>query len=86
MHPPLPRGVRSRSLRVAMAEEAWRLLSERLETSSAPTAPRAVGEILERALYRERATRTGEVADWLDWQIRKESRLLAGETPDVAAS
>lgn len=86
MHPRLPRGVRSHSVRVAMTEEAWGLLCELLEASSAPTAPRAVGEVLERALYRERAARTGEVADWLDWQIRKESRLLAGEIPDAAAS
>jgi hypothetical protein len=53
-----------------MSERAWAALDRAISTSRALTKPRAVGEILERALQRE------SVADWQDWQIRKEKQLL----------
>lgn len=68
MHPPLPPGVRSRSVRVAMSVAAWTKV-DRLVADSPVTAPRAVGALLERALDER-------VIDWQEWQIRKEQRLL----------
>jgi hypothetical protein len=53
-----------------MSERAWAALDRAIRASRAPTKPRAVGEILERALQRD------TVADWQDWQIRKEKQLL----------
>lgn len=76
LYPPLARGTSSRALRVAMSEEAWGLLEELVRTDRATTSPRAVGELLERAVRREHERRAG-VADWQEWQIRKERRLLA---------
>jgi hypothetical protein len=64
LYPVLPKGLISKSIRVAMSATAWR----RLDEATGLTRPRAVGEILERAL----APRT----DWQDWQIRKEKQLL----------
>jgi hypothetical protein len=53
-----------------MSEWAWGAL-ERLTTAShEPTTPRAIGQLLERALQAH------ETADWQDWQIRKEKQLL----------
>jgi hypothetical protein len=70
LYPRLQRGLQSRSIRVAMSEWAWSAL-ERLSTAShEPTMPRAVGQLLERALQAH------ETVDWQDWQIRKEKQLL----------
>ena len=68
LYPPLPRSLVSRSIRVAMSKVAWAILDEAANRSTAVTVPRAVGEILERAL--------GSRSDWQDWQIRKEKQLL----------
>lgn len=53
-----------------MSERGWAALERFVGTSVALTTPRAVGELLERALG------TGPVVDWQDWQIRKEKQLL----------
>ena len=70
LYPRLAHGFRSRSIRIAMSEWAWGAL-ERLATAShEPTTPRAIGQLLERALQAH------ETSDWQDWQIRKEKQLL----------
>ena len=70
LHPLLPPGERSRSIRVAMSERAWAALDRAAARSNAVTKPRAIGDVLERALG------TAPVVDWQDWQIRKEKQLL----------
>jgi hypothetical protein len=70
LHPRLPAGLSSRSIRLAMTERAWRLLASYAARSPAATAPRALGELVERALEQAHA------ADWQEWQIRKERSLL----------
>ncbi len=70
LHPPLPTGLRLRSVRVAMSDPAWTALDRSLADSPEPTRPRALGQLLERALG------TGPVVDWQTWQIRKEKQLL----------
>jgi hypothetical protein len=69
LYPLLPPGLRSRSIRVAMSAAAWLRLEGVVSRSSAATAPRAVGELIERALRADE--------DWQDWQIRKEKQLLS---------
>lgn len=71
LFPPLGRGERSRSIRVAMSERAWAALESAVAASRALTRPRAVGELLERALG------TSHTVDWQEWQIRKEKQLLS---------
>ena len=66
LYPPLPSNLISRSIRVAMSATAWRRLENAAERGH--TRPRAIGEILERALEPQ--------PDWQDWQIRKEKQLL----------
>ena len=68
LYPPLPSNLISRSIRIAMSVEAWIRLEDTARRSAAQTAPRAIGEVLERAL--------APVPDWQDWQIRKEKQLL----------
>ena len=68
LYPLLPPGLRSRSIRIAMTAYAWERLGRLAAASAAPTTPRAVGEVLERALV--------GAGDWQDWQIRKEKQLL----------
>lgn len=60
----------SASVRIAMTERAWEALHRAVARSAAPTTPRAIGDILERALGAQ------TVVDWQDWQIRKEKQLL----------
>ncbi len=69
LYPPLPRSLISRSIRVAMTKTAWARLEQQAHNQRAKTQPRAIGEILERALQPQ--------PDWQDWQIRKEKQLLA---------
>ena len=69
LHPPLPAGERSRSIRVAMSERAWAALDRAAKLSRAVTRPRAIGELLESALGTSGP-------DWQEWQIRKEKQLL----------
>lgn len=85
LHPPLPRGLRSRSIRVAMSERAWGLLEVVVARAGDRTPPRTVGRILEEALEAAARTRpvaapddasAGTVTDWLQWQIDKEQALL----------
>jgi hypothetical protein len=64
LHPRLPAHLISRSIRIAMSATAW----HRLDQITGVTRPRAIGEILERALQPQ--------PDWQDWQIRKEKQLL----------
>jgi hypothetical protein len=64
LYPRLPDNLVSRSVRIAMSATAW----ARLDLVRGITKPRAVGEILERALQPQ--------PDWQDWQIRKEKQLL----------
>lgn len=66
LFPKLPPNLVSRSIRVAMTATAWRRLDEAAERGQ--TKPRAIGDILERALEPR--------PDWQDWQIRKEKQLL----------
>ena len=70
LYPRLTEGLRSRSIRVAMSEWAWVVLDKLSDASHEPTRPRAIGQLLERALHAH------ETADWQDWQIRKEKQLL----------
>lgn len=70
LHPVLPQGERSTSVRIAMSERAWAALDRFVATSRALTRPRALGELLEGALG------TAPSVDWQDWQIRKEKQLL----------
>lgn len=73
LYPPLPAGMRSRSVRVAMSDDAWGRLDRYASEAADPTGPRAVGRLIEHALAEAERHR---VADWLQWQIRKEQRLL----------
>jgi hypothetical protein len=57
-----------------MSIPAWVQLDRAVAGSGAPTTPRAIGEIVERALAGASAA---SVADWQEWQIRKEQQLLA---------
>ncbi len=50
LFPQLPQDCRSRLLRIAMSQQAWDQLDSLVATSSAPTQPRAYGELLERLL------------------------------------
>jgi hypothetical protein len=52
LFPKLPQDCRSRLLRIAMSQQAWDRLDSLVATSSAPTQPRAYGELLERLLAR----------------------------------
>lgn len=85
LYPPLPRGVSSRAVRVAMSGEAWVTLDGLLASDRARTTPRAIGELLERAVRSEHERRAG-IVDWQEWQIHKERRLLARRGPDEAAA
>ncbi len=85
LYPPLPRGTESRSVRVAMAREAWALVDRYLAGRRRTTGPRALGELLERAVRQHEHERE-RVADWQEWQIRKEQLLLARRTDEAAAS
>jgi hypothetical protein len=57
-----------------MSEEAWRRLDGALAGTPAATAPRALGDLIERLL-----PETAPVGrpTWQDWQMRKELRLLS---------
>jgi len=89
LFPRLPAGVRSRLIRVAMAAAAWDRLDVLVAQSSAPSLPRAYGELLEgwlgaaatgpqdAAAIPPSALAPALVADWQDWQMRKELALLA---------
>jgi hypothetical protein len=70
LYPRLTQGLKSRSLRIAMSDWAWSALEKLSTASHEPTKPRAIGQLLERALQAH------ETADWQDWQIRKEKQLL----------
>lgn len=83
LYPPLPPGAESRSVRVAMAREAWALVDRYLVERCRTTGPRALGELVERAVRQHERER---VADWQEWQIRKEQLLLARRTDEAAAS
>jgi hypothetical protein len=56
-----------------MSRRAWEALERAIAAARAPTRPRAIGGILERALGAE------TVVDWQQWQIQKEKRLLDAE-------
>jgi hypothetical protein len=60
----------SQSVRIAMTKRAWRALERAVAGGKAVTRPRAIGDILERALG------TAQPVDWQEWQIRKEKQLL----------
>jgi len=51
-----------------MSELGWAALEREARDTRALTKPRAIGQILERAL--------GTTPDWQEWQIRKEKQLL----------
>ncbi len=70
LYPRLSLGLKSVSVRVAMSDWAWAALERLVSASHEPTKPRAIGQLLERALQAH------EGADWQDWQIRKEKQLL----------
>ena len=50
LFPKLPDDCHSRLIRVAMPHRAWERLASLVASSSAPTLPRAYGELLERLL------------------------------------
>src|SRR5215470_19675823 len=56
LFPKLPHDCHSRLLRIAMSQPAWDQLDSLAATSSAPTLPRAYGELLERLLARADAS------------------------------
>jgi hypothetical protein len=70
LYPRLPRAFRSAVLRIAMSDRGWAALEHETQTHTQLTKPRAIGNILERALG------TAPTTDWQDWQIRKEKQLL----------
>lgn len=70
LFPPLEGDHRSEAVRIAMTKRAWAALAHAIATSNASTVPRAIGDILERALG------TSQTIDWQEWQIRKEKQLL----------
>ncbi len=70
LYPPLDRNDISRSIRVAMTQRAWAALDRAITNTKALTRPRAIGDLLERALG------TSQTVDWQEWQIRKEKQLL----------
>lgn len=70
LFPPLDPTQRSESVRIAMTERAWQALDGHVTQSHAPTKPRAIGDLLERALG------TANTIDWQEFQIRKEKQLL----------
>jgi hypothetical protein len=70
LHPTLPHGERSATIRIAMSERAWSALERAVTLSRAVTRPRAIGEVLEHALG------TSQTTDWQEFQIRKEKQLL----------
>lgn len=70
LFPPLEADHHSRSVRIAMTRRAWIALERAIDQAKAVTRPRAIGDILERALG------TASTNDWLQWQIRKEKQLL----------
>jgi hypothetical protein len=53
-----------------MSELGWAALEREANNTRAVTRPRAVGQIIERALG------TSPNTDWQEWQIRKEKQLL----------
>ena len=87
LFPKLPANYQSRLLRVAMSAMSWAHLDERTSRSSARTKPRALGELIEGWLARDRIAShpltgvaphgTAAMADWQDWQMRKELALLS---------
>ncbi len=70
LYPRLEKDHYSQSVRIAMTGRAWRALEQAIATTKAITRPRAIGDILERALG------TSPTVDWQEWQIRKEKQLL----------
>ena len=50
LFPKLPVDVITRSLRIAMSEPAWQRLETLADDTAAPTRPRAIGAVVERAL------------------------------------
>ncbi len=68
LYPRLPANLISKSVRIAMSKIAWARLEQTATHEHAQTTPRAIGQILERALEPK--------TDWQDWQIRKEKQLL----------
>jgi hypothetical protein len=53
-----------------MSDRGWAALDHEAERARNLTKPRAIGQVLERALG------TAQTPDWQDWQIRKEKQLL----------
>lgn len=88
LFPKLPADVLTRSLRIAMSDSAWQRLDALTEQAVAPTRPRAIGAVVERALAslgseRPNVSLRGVCtdqrlahADWLSWQAEKEQRLI----------
>jgi hypothetical protein len=70
LYPPLSSDHYSQSVRIAMTQRAWAALERAIANSKALTRPRAIGDLLERALG------TSQTVDWQEWQIRKEKQLL----------
>src|SRR5512147_2000885 len=89
LFPTLPADCQSRLIRVAMSAGAWMRLDELVAAAQAPTAPRAIGTLIETWLAERshRPTRPSaivavpaiedEPSDWQDWQMRKELALLS---------
>jgi hypothetical protein len=93
LFPHLPAGAGSRLIRVAMSNAAWQQLDRLVAAASAPTVPRAYGELLEGWLQSSGAVQLVPAArrpsldsttswpsgrdDWQSWQIEKELALLA---------
>jgi hypothetical protein len=50
LYPKLPGAYQSRAIRVAMALESWQRIERLASRSSAPTLPRAYGEVMEQLL------------------------------------
>lgn len=70
LYPLLDGQQRSHSVRIAMTQRAWAALDRAITNSRALTRPRAIGDLLERALG------MSQTVDWQEWQIRKEKQLL----------
>ncbi len=76
LFPKLPPEVQTRAVRIAMRRLSWDRMAGLLASIPAPTAPRALGQLLERFLAAGSGAPPSRAVDWQAWQIQKEQRLL----------
>ena len=70
LFPKLPADVVTRSLRIAMSAPAWQQLETLADVAVAPTRPRAIGAVVERALEQLDGDRPTLASDWSSDLVR----------------